>query len=220
MGEAKNLLFAKLKNNARKMSHFRAITMTTRTLTRCCRRWNADFLTRHSTFVNGNSHGLISSNSVINNNRSLNSLANRGVDSLTDGNSLPSLPFTRRFSLTSNSRLSLSPSAFSSSSSASVGDKKKGKSTLKKPFTPKGKFDLEDDAKKKELDRIREELKMKEAAERMEEEEAEAKKKQAEENELTYGERINEMTGERDGPKGQEPTEYGDWQRKGRVSDF
>jgi len=208
------------------MSHFRAVTMTTRTLTNCCMRWKADFLSRHSSFVlsnhgcsvvNGNSHGLINSISVINNNRSIHSLANRGVDFLTDENSLPSLPFTRRFSLTSTSRLSLSPSAFSSS--ATAGDKK-GKSTLRKPFTPKGKFDLEDDAKKKELDRIREELKMKEAAERMEEEEAEAKKKQAEENELAFGERINEMTGERDGPKGQEPTEYGDWQRKGRVSDF
>ena len=27
-------------------------------------------------------------------------------------------------------------------------------------------------------------------------------------------------TGERGGPKGPEPTRFGDWERKGRVSDF
>ena len=31
---------------------------------------------------------------------------------------------------------------------------------------------------------------------------------------------INPHTGERGGPKGPEPTRYGDWERKGRVSDF
>ena len=31
---------------------------------------------------------------------------------------------------------------------------------------------------------------------------------------------INPVTGERNGPKGVEPTRYGDWERKGRVSDF
>ena len=31
---------------------------------------------------------------------------------------------------------------------------------------------------------------------------------------------VNPETGERDGPKGPEPTRYGDWERKGRVSDF
>ncbi|KAI5633952.1 hypothetical protein NE865_13318 [Phthorimaea operculella] len=30
----------------------------------------------------------------------------------------------------------------------------------------------------------------------------------------------NPHTGERNGPRGPEPTRYGDWERKGRVSDF
>ena len=35
-----------------------------------------------------------------------------------------------------------------------------------------------------------------------------------------WPEGINPQTGERGGPKGPEPTRYGDWERKGRVSDF
>lgn len=31
---------------------------------------------------------------------------------------------------------------------------------------------------------------------------------------------INPQTGEKGGPAGPEPTRYGDWERKGRVSDF
>ena len=31
---------------------------------------------------------------------------------------------------------------------------------------------------------------------------------------------INPETGEEGGPRGPEPTRYGDWERKGRVSDF
>ena len=31
---------------------------------------------------------------------------------------------------------------------------------------------------------------------------------------------VNPRTGERGGPRGPEPTRYGDWERKGRVSDF
>ena len=31
---------------------------------------------------------------------------------------------------------------------------------------------------------------------------------------------INPKTGEIGGPRGPEPTRYGDWERKGRVSDF
>lgn len=31
---------------------------------------------------------------------------------------------------------------------------------------------------------------------------------------------INPYTGESGGPKGPEPTRFGDWERKGRVSDF
>lgn len=31
---------------------------------------------------------------------------------------------------------------------------------------------------------------------------------------------VNPVTGEINGPKGPEPTRYGDWERKGRVYDF
>lgn len=31
---------------------------------------------------------------------------------------------------------------------------------------------------------------------------------------------VNPRTGEQGGPRGPEPTRYGDWERKGRVSDF
>ena len=31
---------------------------------------------------------------------------------------------------------------------------------------------------------------------------------------------VNPETGERGGPRGPEPTRYGDWERKGRVTDF
>ncbi len=31
---------------------------------------------------------------------------------------------------------------------------------------------------------------------------------------------VNPATGERGGPKGKEPTRYGDWERNGRVYDF
>ena len=33
-------------------------------------------------------------------------------------------------------------------------------------------------------------------------------------------EHVNPETGERGAPRGPEPTRYGDWERKGRVSDF
>ena len=35
-----------------------------------------------------------------------------------------------------------------------------------------------------------------------------------------YDENYNPETGEYNGPKGPEPTRYGDWERKGRTSDF
>lgn len=40
------------------------------------------------------------------------------------------------------------------------------------------------------------------------------------EGEDTLVDIVNPETGERGGPKGPEPTRYGDWERKGRVSDF
>ncbi|CAG0882947.1 unnamed protein product [Cyprideis torosa] len=36
----------------------------------------------------------------------------------------------------------------------------------------------------------------------------------------SYPKGVNPKTGEIGGPKGPEPTRYGDWERKGRVSDF
>ncbi|KAK9888570.1 hypothetical protein WA026_000811 [Henosepilachna vigintioctopunctata] len=35
-----------------------------------------------------------------------------------------------------------------------------------------------------------------------------------------FPDNINPETGEIQGPRGPEPTRYGDWERKGRVSDF
>lgn len=35
-----------------------------------------------------------------------------------------------------------------------------------------------------------------------------------------WPEGVNPVTHERGGPRGPEPTRYGDWERKGRVSDF
>ena len=35
-----------------------------------------------------------------------------------------------------------------------------------------------------------------------------------------FPEGVNPKTGEVGGPKGPEPTRYGDWERKGRVTDF
>ncbi|KAJ3341936.1 hypothetical protein HDU93_003757 [Gonapodya sp. JEL0774] len=37
---------------------------------------------------------------------------------------------------------------------------------------------------------------------------------------LPFENDVNPRTGERGGPKGPEPTRYGDWERKGRVIDF
>lgn len=34
------------------------------------------------------------------------------------------------------------------------------------------------------------------------------------------GERVNPETGEINGPRGKEPTRYGDWESKGRCWDF
>ncbi|CAD5209439.1 unnamed protein product [Bursaphelenchus xylophilus] len=40
------------------------------------------------------------------------------------------------------------------------------------------------------------------------------------ESEPQRGQVQNQQTGEIGGPRGPEPTRYGDWERKGRVSDF
>jgi hypothetical protein len=50
--------------------------------------------------------------------------------------------------------------------------------------------------------------------------EEEPKKKDDEEGAAPRRRIVNEETGEIGGPQGPEPTRYGDWERKGRVSDF
>lgn len=55
--------------------------------------------------------------------------------------------------------------------------------------------------------------KQKEALEELEE----LQREELEEDNSGYK---NSVTGELGGPKGPEPTRYGDWERKGRVSDF
>lgn len=39
-------------------------------------------------------------------------------------------------------------------------------------------------------------------------------------DDLIPEEHVNPVTGERGGPKGYEPTRFGDWAKNGRVSDF
>ncbi|CAH1796350.1 unnamed protein product [Owenia fusiformis] len=98
--------------------------------------------------------------------------------------------FRRIFKRCSASQYSYSPLSQHST------DAKKGK--LKKATTPTGKLDdpFEND-----------------------------KEKQAPQTMTTpafepFPENRNPETGEIDGPKGPEPTRYGDWERKGRVTDF
>uniref|UniRef100_A0AC35GNI9 Succinate dehydrogenase assembly factor 4, mitochondrial n=1 Tax=Panagrolaimus sp. PS1159 TaxID=55785 RepID=A0AC35GNI9_9BILA len=45
-------------------------------------------------------------------------------------------------------------------------------------------------------------------------------KEEEEESEAPRRRLVNPETGEIGGPQGPEPTRYGDWERKGRVSDF
>lgn len=46
------------------------------------------------------------------------------------------------------------------------------------------------------------------------------KEEEGEEEEGGGGEFVNEETGEIGGPRGPEPTRYGDWEQRGRCSDF
>lgn len=46
------------------------------------------------------------------------------------------------------------------------------------------------------------------------------KEEEVEEEEEGGGEFVNEDTGEIGGPRGPEPTRYGDWEQRGRCSDF
>ena len=47
-----------------------------------------------------------------------------------------------------------------------------------------------------------------------------AEEDDGEEDDESMYEHVNKETGERGGPRGPEPTRYGDWERKGRVTDF
>ncbi|GFR71452.1 succinate dehydrogenase assembly factor 4, mitochondrial [Elysia marginata] len=80
---------------------------------------------------------------------------------------------------------------------ASDDSKPKSSSGARKGKTPAGKFD--------------------ETWESKEEERAPQGEKEPLER---YPDNINPITGEIGGPRGPEPTRYGDWERKGRVTDF
>ncbi|XWS50375.1 hypothetical protein CRYUN_Cryun12cG0082600 [Craigia yunnanensis] len=56
--------------------------------------------------------------------------------------------------------------------------------------------------------------------EKANEEKREALKVENKEEEDEDGEHVNKETGEVGGPRGPEPTRYGDWERNGRCSDF
>ncbi|XP_072501235.1 succinate dehydrogenase assembly factor 4, mitochondrial [Notamacropus eugenii] len=73
---------------------------------------------------------------------------------------------------------------------SSKGQSEPSKQTLKKPKLPQGRFDAPEDSS-------------------LEQEPLE-----------TYPGDINPLTKEKGGPKGPEPTRYGDWERKGRCVDF
>ena len=79
------------------------------------------------------------------------------------------------------------------SSSSSGGGNAPTNTPPKKPFTPVGKHDADPDLRHKD---------------------AEKEPLQA------FPGDVNPHTGEKGGPKGPEPTRYGDWERKGRCIDF
>ncbi|KAF0759809.1 succinate dehydrogenase assembly factor 4, mitochondrial-like [Aphis craccivora] len=73
------------------------------------------------------------------------------------------------------------------------------------------------DSKKEDL---KEKIKMKTPIGKLDEIEAGKHPFQEKEPLKEWPEGRNPATGERNGPKGPEPTRYGDWERKGRVTDF
>ena len=93
--------------------------------------------------------------------------------------------------------LTRSPSLTCNVRLASDDSKSKASSGARKGKTPAGKFDDKWESK--------------------EEERAPQGEKEPLER---YPDNINPITGEIGGPKGPEPTRYGDWERKGRVTDF
>lgn len=79
--------------------------------------------------------------------------------------------------------------------SAATGDDTSAKAPLKKPTTPGGKLDTDESP-------------------------ASAHPYQEKEPLAPHPNNTHPDTGEIGGPRGPEPTRYGDWERKGRVSDF
>jgi len=59
-----------------------------------------------------------------------------------------------------------------------------------------------------------------ETVKKQEQEEITHQGSQNEEDDEDGGEYVNKETGEIGGPKGPEPTRFGDWERNGRCSDF
>lgn len=76
-----------------------------------------------------------------------------------------------------------------------------GKSSLKTPTTPVGKFDEPVDSKEGKI-------------------EPQVQPIKKDDPYAPFPGNKNPVTGEIGGPKGPEPTRYGDWERKGRVIDF
>ncbi|XP_025194705.1 succinate dehydrogenase assembly factor 4, mitochondrial-like [Melanaphis sacchari] len=73
------------------------------------------------------------------------------------------------------------------------------------------------DSKKEDL---KEKIRMKTPIGKLDEIEAGKHPFQEKEPLKEWPEGRNPTTGEKNGPKGPEPTRYGDWERKGRVTDF
>jgi len=69
-------------------------------------------------------------------------------------------------------------------------------------------------------DDIKEKIKMKTPIGKLDELEAGKHPFQEKEPLKEWPKGRNPVTGEQNGPKGPEPTRYGDWERKGRVTDF
>ncbi|XP_033633724.1 succinate dehydrogenase assembly factor 4, mitochondrial-like [Asterias rubens] len=84
------------------------------------------------------------------------------------------------------------PSLLQKFYSQSSNDSSSSKTPLKKPFTPLGKHD---GTSERHRDGEKEPLE-------------------------AFPDDVNPTTGERGGPRGPEPTRYGDWERKGRCIDF
>ncbi|GLJ31118.1 hypothetical protein SUGI_0623080 [Cryptomeria japonica] len=61
---------------------------------------------------------------------------------------------------------------------------------------------------------------VKEGEEKEDEEEEDGDEDEDEDEDEEGGEYVNAETGERGGPRGPEPTRYGDWEKGGRCSDF